>query len=414
MKTRMMTRILSLLALVLCLCMVLTACAPGAETPDATKDSQDTANTEKNSEASSTSGTTTKLKLAAIIPVTGNNMQYGISYENALKMAVDDFNAAGGLNGQQIELVIHDDKGDQTEAINVAYKVIDDPDVFAVVGSFGSAVSMAIAPIFEEAGIPFLSPNTSHVDFPGMGEYLLPICPVKTTEISTFAKTLVEKLGAKDLAVVYANNDTGVLSEATISEVWADCGGKVVSSENYISGETQDFTPILSKVKEANPEIIYLTGGYNDIANIILQAQKIGLNNVQFVGPGDVLLQEFLDLVGTSADGIILGGTTPVYSDELLTEEAFSKTVVDFKNRYNELYPDSTCDGFAACAYDAAMLAMQAASHVGTDDGMALVKEIETMDYDCVSAIAMHYENGNTVVKDVCIYTIKDGKFTNY
>ena len=108
MKTRMMTRILSLLALVLCLCMVLTACAPGAETPDATKDSQDTANTEKNSEASSTSGTTTKLKLAAIIPVTGNNMQYGISYENALKMAVDDFNAAGGLNGQQIELVIHD------------------------------------------------------------------------------------------------------------------------------------------------------------------------------------------------------------------------------------------------------------------------------------------------------------------
>ena len=122
-----MTRILSLLALVLCLCMVLTACAPGAETPDATKDSQDTANMEKNSEAPSTSGTTTKLKLAAIIPVTGNNMQYGISYENALKMAVDDFNAAGGLNGQQIELVIHDDKGDQTEAINVAYKVIDDP-----------------------------------------------------------------------------------------------------------------------------------------------------------------------------------------------------------------------------------------------------------------------------------------------
>ena len=139
-----------------------------------------------------------------------------------------------------------------------------------------------------------------------------------------------------------------------------------------------------------------------------------GLRHAVVCGPGDVLLLEFLDLVGTSADGSFLGGTTPVYSDELLTEEACGKTVVDFKNRYNELYLDSTCDGFAACAYDAAMLAMQAASHVGTDDGMALVKEIETMDYDCVSAVAMHYENGNTVVKDVCIYTIKDGKFTNY
>lgn len=414
MKTARKTpRILSLLAIVLCLCMVFTACAPKDNETQAPQSSEK--EEQKAPEVTAEPvATTTKLKLAATIPVTGNTMQYGISYKNALEMAVADFNAAGGLNGQPIELVIFDDKGDQTEAINVAYKIIDDPDVFAVVGSFGSAVSMAIAPVFEEAGIPFLSPNTSHVDFPGMGEYLLPICPVKTTEISTFAKTLVEKLGAKDLAVVYANNDTGVLSEATISDVWASCGGKVVSSENYISGETQDFTPILSKVKEAAPEIIYLTGGYNDIANIILQAEKIGLNNVQFVGPGDVLLQEFLDLVGTSADGIILGGTTPVYSEELLTEEAFGKTVVDFRDRYNELYTGSTCDGFAACAYDAAMLAMQAAAHVGTEDGMALVNEIESMDYDCVSAVAMHYENGNTVVKDVCIYTVENGAFTNY
>lgn len=413
-NVRKLPGIMLLTVILLCMSIVFSACAtPSNDDPSNNESKTSDTPSQNTNESDPPVATSKKLKLAATIPLTGNNMQYGISYKNALTMAVDDFNAAGGLNGQKIELEIFDDKGDQTEAINVAYKIVDDPDVFAVVGSFGSAVSMAIAPVFEEAGIPFLSPNTSHVDFPGMGEYMIPICPVKTTEISTFAKKLVDQLGAKRLAVVYANNDTGVLSEATISDVWTSCGGSVVSSENYISGETQDFTPILSKVKEANPEIIYLTGGYNDIANIILQAQKIGLNDVQFVGPGDVLLQEFLDLVGTAADGIILGGTTPVYSDELLTEEAFGKTVVDFKNRYNEMYSGSTCDGFAACAYDAAMLAMQAASHVGTDDGKALVAEIETMDYDCVSAVAMHYENGNTVVKDVCTYTIKDGKFTN-
>ena len=365
-------------------------------------------------QATTESKATGKYKLAATIPQTGNNMQYGISYENALKLAVADFNEAGGLNGTQVELVVYDDKGDQTEAINVANKICEDPDVFAVVGSFGSSVSMAVAPVYEEAGIPFLSPNTSHVDFTGMGEYMIPLSPVKSTEIETFAERLIEEFGPVDLAIVYANNDTGVISEEYMNQVWTENGGKIVSSENYVPSETQDFTPILSKVKETNPEVIYLTGGYNDIANLTLQAEKIGLEDVQFVGPGDAVLPEFLDLVGTSADGMILGGTTPVYSQELFTTTAFGETAVDFMNRYNETYQDSTCDGYAACAYDAGMLAMQAAGTVGTDDGAALVKEIESMDYDCVSATSMHFEEGNTVIKDICIYTIENGEFVNY
>lgn len=355
-----------------------------------------------------------RYKLAATIPMTGNNMQYGISYENALKLAVEDFNAAGGLDGTQVELVVYDDKGDQTEAINVASRIIEDPDVFAVVGSFGSAVSMAIAPVYEEAGMPFISPNTSHVDFPGMGEYLIPISPVKSTEIRTLAETLIEEMGAQDLAIVYANNDTGVISEEAIRGVWTEQGGKIVISENYVPGETQDFTPILSKVKDAAPQIVYLSGGYNDIANILIQSERIGLDNVQFVGPGDVLMQEFLDLVGTSADGIILGATTPVYSDELLTVEAFGEKVVGFMNTYNERYAPKNCDGFAACAYDGAMLAMEAAAVAGTEDSAALVQEMERMEYDCVSAVSMHFENGNTIIKDVCIYTVENGQFKNY
>lgn len=88
-------------------------------------------------------------------------MQYGISYQNALKMAVDDFNAAGGLNGEDVILEINDDKGDQKEAINLANKIVEEKDVFAVVGSFGSSVSMAAAPVYQRASMPMVSPNTS-------------------------------------------------------------------------------------------------------------------------------------------------------------------------------------------------------------------------------------------------------------
>lgn len=91
-------------------------------------------------------------------------MQYGTSYKNAVEMAVEDFNAAGGIDGQPVELEVYDDKGDQKEAINVANIVIGNPDVFAVIGSYGSSVSMAAAPVYQEARMPMISPNTSHPD----------------------------------------------------------------------------------------------------------------------------------------------------------------------------------------------------------------------------------------------------------
>ena len=120
---------------------------------------------------------TTKLTLAASIPITGNLMQYGISYKNALTMAVNDFIAAGGINDKDVVLQMNDDKGDQKEAINLANKIIENKDVFAVIGSFGSSVSMAAAPVYQKAGMPMVSPNTSHPDFPSMGDMLVPISP---------------------------------------------------------------------------------------------------------------------------------------------------------------------------------------------------------------------------------------------
>lgn len=94
--------------------------------------------------------------------------------------------------------------------------------------------------------------------------------------------------------------------------------------------------------------------------------------------------------------------------------EDFGEKVVGFMDTYNERYAPKKCDAFAACAYDAGMLPMQAAARVGTSDSMALVQEMETMDYECVSAVSMAFENGNTIIKNVCIYTVENGEFKNY
>ena len=355
-----------------------------------------------------------KHTLAASIPLTGNLMQYGISYQNALKMAVDDFNAAGGLNGEDVILEINDDKGDQKEAINLANKIVEEKDVFAVVGSFGSSVSMAAAPVYQRASMPMVSPNTSHPDYPGMGDMMVPISPVADIERTALAEMLYQNFDGKDLAIMHQNTDLGVTGADILKKEYESLGGKVVIVENFVPQQTKDFTPIISKIKAANPGILYLDGEYNDIANILIQIDNIGLDGVQIAGPGNAFKQEFLDIAGDKANGIVLVGTTPVYLDSIVNgENDFSETLIDFTNRYNELYPDTPCDGFAAAAYDSAMLAMTAAKNAGTDDPHALVKAMLECPIEATSGRDMHYE-GNNVIKGVYAYTVENGEFKTY
>lgn len=398
-----MKKILAICLVLLLALSLLTACTT---TGNSGKDGGTTAT------GDNTQNKYTKNKLAVSIPLTGANMQYGISYKNALQMAVNKFNEAGGLNGVMVELEIYDDKTDQIEAINVANKIIEDPKVFAVIGSFGSAISMACAPVYEDAKMPFISPNTSHIDFPGMGEYMIPISPVATVEMAAAAELISTRFNNADMAIFHYNTDLGVTNAKILTEKYTERGGKVILTENYVPGETRDFTPTLSKIKEAKPKVIYVNGTYSDVAALLIQAHQLGMEEFQFVCAGDVLKKEFLDLVGTKADGLIICATTPVYTDELMTPDAFDQVVVDFMKDYNKLYgPASVCDGFAACAYDGAMLAMKAALNVGTNDAAALIKEITTMDYIAVSGVDFRYTNGNNVYKGAITYTVENGQF---
>lgn len=404
-----MKRWISLMLMAVLLLGTLTACggqdsgtSGGNDTPDASADGE-------------TSDLYPKHTLAASIPLTGNLMQYGISYQNALKMAVDDFNAEGGLDGQDVILEINDDKGDQKEAINLANKIIEEEDVFAVVGSFGSAVSMAAAPVYQKAGMPMVSPNTSHPDFPGMGDMLVPISPIADIERTAAATLLYNEFGGGKLAIMHQNTDLGVTGAEILKTTYEGLGGEVVIIENFVPQQTKDFTPIISKIKGTTPDILYIDGEYNDIANILLQIDNIGLDGVQLVGPGNAFKQEFLDIAGSKADGIVLVGTTPVYLNSIMEgENDFSQVLIDFTLRYNELYPDTPCDGFAAAAYDSAMLALRAARTAGTGDAKALVAEMLSMPFEATSGRDMHYENGNNVIKGVYTYTVENAEFKTY
>ena len=369
--------------------------------------------TEAAAEEAEATPTYNKVKLAAPIPLTGANSQYGIAYRNAMEMAVEKFNSEGGLNGTEVVLEVLDDQSDVTQATNLANQIIDDPDVFAVVGTFGSSTGMATAPIYQGAGMPLVAPNISHQDFPALGDLLVPISPTATVEINGVADVLFSCTGeGTTMAILYATTDLGVNVNEILSTRWPELGGEIVYSNSFVSGETKDFSALLTEVIALDPDIIYVSGEYYDVASVILQARQLGCSeDVIFSGPGQCFTQEFLDLCGEEAYNGIYCGTLPAYFEDVITTEHYSDTMVNFMNDYNERY-EETCNGFAGNCYDGIMLTLLAAREVGTDDPHALVNEILTYDgYESVSTSHLFFTDYNYANKELCAYTVEDGHF---
>lgn len=375
-----------------------------------------------NSSNASKSGNTTvstpakesaKHTLAASVPLTGNLMQYGTSYKNAMEMAVADFNAAGGLNGEDVVLKVYDDKGDQKEGINVANIIIEDADTFAVVGSYGSSVSMAAAPVYQEAGMPMISPNTSHPDYPDMGDMMIPLACKSEVVFGEIAQKLYDQFGACNMAVIYYNTDVGITTLQAVQERFESLGGTICATEAYVPNQTKDFTPLLSKIKATNPDILFIAAEYSDGASIVLQSKQLGMDNVQLVGVGNVFKQEFLDLTGNKADGMLLMGISRVYTEEVMANSDFGSYTQDIVDRYNAKYAGNggiQFDNFAALAYDAAMVTMNAAKNAGTSDTAALVQEMKKLDISLCAGDAYFDEQGD-LIREVFTFTVENGIF---
>ena len=354
-----------------------------------------------------------KHTLALSAPLTGTMMQYGTSYKNAVEMAVEDFNAAGGIDGQPVELEVYDDKGDQKEAINVANIVIGNPDVFAVIGSYGSSVSMAAAPVYQEARMPMISPNTSHPDYPSMGDMMVPLACKSEVVFGEVARKLADRFGPCRMAVIYQNTDVGITTVDSVKSAFEEAGGMVCAEETFVPNQTKDYTPLLSSIKQTDPDILFMVAEYNDGASITLQAQQLGMSDVQIVGTGNVFKQEFLNLTGDRADGMILMGISRIYTSDVMEASDYGTYTEDIVKRYNERYASSTViefDNFAAIAYDAAMVAMNAAKNADTSDPEALVAEMKKMDVNLCAGDAHFAENGD-LIREIFTFTVRDGKF---
>ncbi len=143
-----------------------------------------------------------KVRIGVLMSLTGDTANFGISSSNAIRMAADEVNTAGGINGKQIELLVEDDRSDPTEAANITTKFVSQDQVHAILGEVGSSRTLAAAPIAQNAKIPMLTPSSTNAEVTRKGNYIFRSCFIDTVQGPAMAQFAVKSLNAKRAALM--------------------------------------------------------------------------------------------------------------------------------------------------------------------------------------------------------------------
>ena len=308
-----------------------------------------------NSASAATSGAEDTVTLAVVSPVTGDSAEYGIHFNVGAQMAADKINEAGGINGKQVVLKSFDSKNDAKEAAEVARLICQDKTILATIGDFSSTCCMATAPIYEENKTVQISPSAGLIDFPRVGPYNFSTTGVQENDGGFLMNRVInEKMGAKSVAIVYTNNDYG-LNMLSFMTQEAEADGVVITDTEAVASGEKDFTAIVSKMRQTEPEAVAIMGSYNEVANCVKQIRQVGWD-VPVAISGSALTDQLVELLGDDVNGIY-SNIAFVASDNTPETKEFNEEFTKRANMPPSFHSIST--------YDTVMLVCDAAIKCG-------------------------------------------------
>ena len=244
------------------------------------------------------SGKTIKIGMGS--PMTGGDASFGLDAEQAGKIAVAD---AEPFEGFQFELVAEDDGGTAEGGAAVANKFAADPQMLAVAGHLFSGATFAAMPIYEEVGIPMLSPSATNPDLVKQGSKVINRIPFTDAKQGAAAADFIyNELGFRKIAVLHDGEDYGKGLATIMKSSFEELGGEVVEFQGITSKEA-DYTPILTTIAAKSPELLYFGGYTQDAGVLVNQMKTTGLENVVFFGCDGTFGTDFLNRAGVNAEG---------------------------------------------------------------------------------------------------------------
>ena len=314
------------------------------------------------STGTSAAATTGEILVGEYGSMTGGQATFGTSTHTAIMLAVDEINAAGGVNGRKIVIKSEDDQSKAEEAATVVTKLISQDNVVAVLGEVASSNSLAAAPICQSNKRPMITPSSTNPDVTKKGDYIFRMCFLDDYQGASMARYLHNSLGIKKVAVLIDNkSDYSTGLAKFFSDAFVSFGGQVVATQGYAQGDS-DFRSQLTALKAAKPELIYIPGYYNEIGQIAIQARDLGMN-MPLAGGDGWESPKLIEIGGKALEGCF-------YSNHYFPGDP-DPSVRDFVEKYKQRY-GATPDALAALAYDAARVLADSIKRAGTTDGPAL------------------------------------------
>lgn len=349
------------------------------------------------------------IKMGANLEMTGSNATFGQSAANGTKLAIKEVNAKGGLLGKQVSLVVADNKSEAAEAANAMQKLITQDKVVAVIAPIASSSVIAGSQVNLDNKVLAISPTASNpkvtVD-PDSGkvrEYLFRAAFIDPFQGSVMANFANKTLHAKT-AALYIDNSSDYAKGLGqfFKETFLKNGGTIVAEEAYLAKDT-DFKATLTKIKANQPDVVFVPGYYQEVGMVIKQARELGLT-VPFLGGDGWDSAKLPEIAGAAA----LNNT---FFANHYSPDDNSPAIKTFVEAYKKEY-GQTPDAFAALAYDAAMMIMDAIKRSNSADPIKIKDELaRTKDYPAVSGIITLNET-HDAVKSAVIIEMKDGKQT--
>lgn len=341
-----------------------------------------------------------KIKIGAVLPLTGDVSSFGQSSKNALEMLVEETNQNGGVLGKKIKIIYKDDKNKPENAVKELEKLINDEKIVAVIGSATSECSIAMGSIATKNKIPMITATATDpkVTEEG-GEYVYRACFNDAFQGNILAQYVSKDLNKKTAAVIYdAENGYSKNLAENFKSSFEKAGGKIVAFENYLTGE-QDFSNQLEKVKQGNPEVLLLPNYYNSVGKIACKAKLEGIKSILIGGDGWDS-SELLKTRGKFVDGAF-------FSNHYSAGDACPE-LVEFNKAYNEKY-HKVSDASSALAYDACKILLKAMEKAESTEGDKIKNEIKKTEISAVSG-KIKFNGGRDPIKSVVITKIENGE----
>lgn len=333
--------------------------------------------------------------------LTGEDATFGSSTKNGIDIAVDEINAAGGILGKKVRVIVEDDQGRPEEAQIVVTKLITKDRVVAVLGEVASSRTLAAAPVAQQYGVPMISPSSTNVEVTRKGDYIFRVCFLDPFQGYVMAKFTTDTLKLTKVAILRdIENDYSVGLANAFAENFKKMGGTIVGDESYSAGDT-DFNAQITSIKAKSPQAIFVPGYYTAVGLIARQAKKQGLNAPLLGGDGWDS-PKLTEIGGKDLDGSFFTNHYSV-DDPSPTAQKFLSA---YKARFG-----SVPDALGGLGYDSAMVLFEAIKRAGSTDGKKVRDEIAiTKDHMGVTGkITLDAERNAT--KPAVVLEIKGGKF---